>query len=62
MNPDRFHLQIDCHANKKKQLFGESPTQNRTGSQLGGYGFGGCGLEGITLSHGRNLSNLGIWA
>lgn len=34
-------------------------TQTLTGSQLGGYGFGGCSLTGITLSHGRHLSNLG---
>ncbi|KAM0794254.1 putative export control protein CHS7-like protein [Usnea florida] len=27
--------------------------------QLGGYGFKGCSLTGITLSHGRHLSNLG---
>ncbi|CAF9928942.1 hypothetical protein IMSHALPRED_007793 [Imshaugia aleurites] len=40
-------------------LFSKSPTQQGTGSQLGGYGFGGCGLTGIALSHGRHLSNLG---
>ena len=62
MNPDSFHLQIDLLANPNLQLFDESPTQRGTGSQLGGSGFGGCGLNGITLSHGRNLSNLGIWA
>ncbi|MCJ1451435.1 hypothetical protein MMC28_001772 [Mycoblastus sanguinarius] len=40
-------------------LFSESPTQQSKGSQLEGAGFGGCALTGITLSNGRNLSNLG---
>lgn len=62
INIDSFHFGIDHNTNLKKQLFSESPTQRDTGSQLGGYGFGGCGLTGITLSHGRNLSNLGTLA
>ena len=48
-------------ADNMLQLFAESPTQTRTGSALGGAGFGGCGLNGINLSNGRHLANLGAW-